>query len=344
MKETAIYALTPKGAELGRFLAARLHGDLFLSRNLVPEGKAVVFDSIINTVRAAFHDYRNHIFITAAGIAVRAISPCIRAKDRDPAVVVLDQRGQYCVSLLSGHLGGANELALRIASLTGGREVITTATDTEGLPSMDMVAMEKGMVISNLDALKAVNGAILRGETLQVFDVRDYLGFRDYPPEEVKLEYCTSECDWVPGRPGIWVDWHTRTPPQGALLLHPGCMVAGVGCNRGTGADEIVRLIRETLSREGISMHSLRALATIDIKKEEAGLLKAAGELGLPLLFFSREQIGTIDVPHPSLTVKRHMGVKSVCEAAALLGAGKGELVIPKTKSRNATMALALEY
>ncbi len=344
MKETAIYALTPKGAELGRILAHALIGDLFLSQNLVHEHGEIVFDSILETVGMVFNDYRNHVFITAAGIAVRAIAPCIRAKDRDPAVVVLDQEGKYCVSLLSGHLGRANELASRIASLTGGREVITTATDTEGLPSMDMAAMEKGMVISNLDAVKAVNGAILRGETLQIFDVRDYLGFRDHPPEEVKLEYCTSECDWVPGRPGIWVDWHTRTPPQGALLLHPGCMVAGVGCNRGTGADEIVRLIRETLSREGISMHSLRALATIDVKKDEEGLVRAAGELGLPLLFFSREQIETIDVPHPSLTVKRHMGVKSVCEATAILGVGKGELVIPKTKSRNATMALALEH
>lgn len=344
MKETAVYALTAKGAGLGRFLVGRLPGDLFLSRNLEPEHDEIVFDSIQDTVGKVFNDYRNHVFITAAGIAVRAISPCIRAKDRDPAVVVMDQGGRYCVSLLSGHLGGANDLARRIASLTGGQAVITTATDTEGLPSIDVAAMQKGLAISNLDAVKIVNSAILGGNPLQVFDPDDRLGFRAHPPEGVTLQYCKWEQEWVPGRAGVWVDWHEKTVPRGGLLLHPKCMVAGIGCNRETGKDEIVKLIRETLLRECISMHSLRALATIDIKKEEAGLLKAARELGLPLLFFSREQIETIDVPHPSLTVKRHMGVKSVCEAAALLGAGKGELIIPKTKSRNATMALALEY
>jgi len=344
MKEAAIYALTPKGAELGRFLAARLHGDLFLSGSLAPKDGEVVFDSIMEMVRTAFHGYRNHVFVTAAGIAVRAIAPYVRAKDRDPAVVVLDQRGQYCVSLLSGHLGGANELARRVASLTGGHAVITTATDSEGLPSIDMLTMAKGMAVSNLSALKVLNGAILRGDPLQIFDPWDRLGFRGRSPKGVTLEYCKTESDWIPGRPGIWVDWRVKLLPRGGLLLHPRCMVAGIGCNRGTSADEIVRLIRETLLGAGISMHSLRALATIDMKKDEAGLRRAAGGLGLPLLFFRREEIATINVPNPSLTVKRHTGVRSVCEATALLGATKGKLIIPKTKSRNATMALALEH
>lgn len=344
MKRTAIYALTPKGAEVGRFLADRLDGDLFLSRGLISEDDTIIFDSLLETVRAVFNDYGNHVFITAAGIAVRAIAPCIRSKDRDPAVVVLDQRGKNCVSLLSGHLGRANELARRVASLTGGRAVISTATDTEGLPSIDIVAMEKGMAISNLNALKVVNGAILRGDPLQIFDPRDRLGFRSDPPKGVSLEYRTSETDWTHGRPGIWVDWRTTTPPQGGLLLHPGCLVAGVGCNKGTGADEIMELIRGTLLREGISVHSLRALATIDMKKDEIGLQRAAEGLGVPMLFFSPEEIETVNVPHPSLTVKRHMGVESVCEATALLGVGKGDLIIPKLKSRNVTLALALEH
>lgn len=344
MKETAIYALTPGGAELGRFLAAGISGVLFISQNLAPGHDGIVFDSLMETVGGIFNEYRNHVFITAAGIAVRAIAPWIHAKDRDPAVVVLDQRGQHCVSLLSGHLGGANCLARKIASLTGGRAVITTATDTEGLPSIDVTAMEKGLVIADIDGVKPVNSAMLEGEPLQVFDPDDRLGFRSHPPDGVMLEYRASENAWISGQPGIWVDWRMKIMPRDGILLHPKCMVAGVGCNRATGADEISGLIKETLLKAGISLHSLRALATIDMKKDEAGLCEAAERLGLPLLFFTGKQIETIDVPHPSLTVKRHMGVKSVCEATAILGAGKGRLIIPKTKSGNVTMALAMEH
>lgn len=344
MRRTAIYALTPKGEELGRFLAKRLHADLFLSRSIPQKGGAKFFDSIMETVGTVFHEYGNHIFITAAGIAVRAIAPCIRRKDIDPAVVVLDQKGKNCVSLLSGHIGGANELARRVAALTGGRAVITTATDTQGLFAIDMVAVQKGLVISNLNALKEVNGALLRGDPIQVLDPEDHLGFKAHPPEGMTIEWRESERDWIRGQPGIRVDWRVKILPLGGLLLHPKCLVAGVGCNRGTGAEEITTLIRETLEKKGICLKSLRALATIDAKNNEPGILKTAGRLGLPLIFFGRKEIENVDVPHPSLMVKQHMGVKSVCEATALLGAGKGTLIIPKTKSKNATMALALEH
>ncbi len=346
MKDTAIYALTRKGAALGRFLAGRESGDLFLTQNLASEddGTVILFDSLMEKVGKVFNDYRNHIFITAAGIAVRTIAPCIRSKDLDPAVVVLDQRGQYCISLLSGHMGRANELALRIASLTGGQAVITTATDTEGLLSIDVLAMKRGMAIANINGIKHINSAILKGEPIQVFDSDNRLGFMDHPPEGITIHYCKSEDNWVSGMPGIWVDWHLKSLPRGGLLLNPRCLVAGIGCNRGTSADEIAGLIRQVLSDEGISIQSLRALATVDMKKDETGLIEAAARLGIHLVFFSREQIENVDVPHPSLIVKRHMGVKSVCEATAILCAGKGRLIIPKRKSRNATLAVALEH
>lgn len=343
MKDTAIYALTNKGGKTGRLIADHLEADLYLPRDYAATHGAIPFDRIMQLVEQQFHRYSKHIFITAAGIAVRAIAPHMRSKTRDPAVVVLDQAGAYCISLLSGHLGGANELAERVARLTGGRAVITTATDSEGLISIDLVALEKGMSISNIEALKEVNGAVLNGDPLQIFDPKDHLGFREHPPEGVRIRDLGNRNAWTPDMPGLWVDWHHKRPEKGMLLLHPGCMVAGVGCNWGTDASEIVALIRESLLGAGISMKSLRAIATIDAKKKEPGLLSAVGRLGLPLLFFSREEIVAIDVPHPSEIVNQHMGVKSVCEATALLGAKNGRLIIPKTKSKNATMALALE-
>jgi len=343
VKDTAIYALTNEAGKTGRLIADRLEADLYLPRDYAATHGAIPFDRILRLVEKQFHRYSKHIFITAAGVAIRAIAPHIRSKTRDPAVVVLDQAGAYCISLLSGHLGGANKLAERVARVTGGKAVITTATDSEGLISLDLVALEKGMSISNMEALKDVNSAVLNGDYLHVFDPRDYLGFRECPPEGVRIRNLKSRDAWTQGMVGVWVDWHHKDPEKGMLLLHPGCIVAGIGCNRGTKAGEIVQLVRETFRENGLSIRSLKALGTIDAKANEKGLVRASEILGVPLMFFDGREISAIEVPHPSETVMRRMGVQSVCEATAILGTGKGTLIVPKTKGRNSTIALALE-
>jgi len=139
LKKTAYYALTRQGAELAQRIIARAGGDLFISRRLdLPVGQA--FDSLPELVAGTFHAYRAHVFVSAAGIALRCIAPHIVHKASDPAVLVCDQRGEHVVSLLSGHVGGANALAEQVAAITGGRAVITTATDGKGLPAQDMPA------------------------------------------------------------------------------------------------------------------------------------------------------------------------------------------------------------
>ena len=344
MNKTAIYALTTQGATLGRRLADQVEGDLFLPSRIADSHGAIPFDRLLEVVAKNFSSYSGHVFIAAAGIVVRAIAPHLKSKDQDPAIVVLDQKGKYAISLLSGHLGGANELAQEVAQLTGGRAVITTATDTAGVPSMDMMAKEKDLEICNLDAVKSINMAILTGEPIQIFDPEDRLGLKGRDKAVFIIHRVEREEHWSIRDPGVWVTWKSKEPDpkMNQLILHPKRLVAGVGCNRGTDSHEIVELIITTFKENALALKSLKCLTTIEAKRDEKGLVEAAEKMDVPLIFFDPAEIESIDVPHPSGVVKKHMGVSSVCEATALLKSRGGRLLVPKSKSRNVTLAVAL--
>lgn len=345
MKKIALYALTPQGASLGRRIADQLGGDLFLSSRLSEPHKGQSFDRLIDVVSEHFSSYPCHIFIAATGIVVRAIAPLLESKEKDPAVVVLDQDGRHVISLLSGHLGGANDTARRVAQSIGGQAVITTATDSAGLPSFDLLAKKRDMTIANMSGVKHVNMALLTGASVQIFDQEDRLGLRKGEAVEFPIQWIETASQWIGGSPGVWVTWSAKLPEQGEerLLLHPRCLVAGIGCNRGTGQEEILDLVKTTFKENDLALGSLKSVSTIEAKRNEKGLVDAARDLGVPLHFFVPEEIKSIDVPHPSGVVKKHMGVSSVCEATALLTSRGGRLLVPKTKSRNATLAVALE-
>jgi len=346
MKKTAIYALTPQGAVLGRQMAEPLDADLFLPASIADAyDGSIAFDRLLAVVAKGFFLYPRQIFVTAAGIAVRAIAPHLKRKDRDPAVIVLDQKGEYVVSLLSGHLGGANELARQVARLTGGQAVITTATDTAGVPAIDLLAKERNLSIANLKAVKFINMALLEGKPIQVFDPEDRLGLKHPERAMFAMAWIGDQDQWITGHPGVWVTWksHKADTEINRLILHPKCLVAGVGCNRGTTAREILHLIKNTFQDQGLSLGSLQCLTTIEAKRDEQGLLDAAEELDVVLMFFGKSDLESVKTPHPSSVVKKYMGVSSVCEATALLKSGKGKLLVPKTKSQNATLAVALE-
>jgi len=343
MRRTAIYALTKAGAELGFRLSKELGADLFLHKRCPGPDGAMHFESLRRIVEANFFGYDAHVFIAATGIVVRVIAPLITSKDRDPAIVVLDQMGKFCISLLSGHLGGANALARQIASITGGQAIITTATDTAGIISADLLAKERDMAIGNIEAVKTVNGAMLAGEVVQIFDPEDRLGLVGQGHcGEIMLEIVDSLEQWQPCVPGIRVSWKRAKYEPSTLVLHPRCLVAGIGCNRNTPAEEILEVIKEVFHQNNLALSSLKALASIDAKRDEAGLIQAAQVLNTELLFFNKEALGAIMVPNPSERVKFHMGVDSVCEAAAILATGKGNLIVPKTKTKNVTVAVAL--
>lgn len=344
---TAVYALTPAGARLGRALARELGADLFVTRRLEPDHPgATAFDALVPFVGTVFAAYRRHVFVAAAGIVVRAVAAHLRGKGGDPAVVALDQRGRFAVSLVSGHLGGANALAREVAAITAGTAVVTTATDTEDLPALDVLATERGLAIADLGAVKAVNIALLAGDPVQVLDPDDRLGLRGAPgapePWPGHFVHLPEPGAWRPGLPGVRVTERAVAAGGGELVLHPPCLAVGLGCRRGASADEIVAAVEGTLAGAGLSPLALLGLASIGLKRDEAGLLEAAARLGKAILFYETGDLKDIAVPNPSARVQRETGVPGVCEAAAMKLAGTKDLLVQKTRCGNVTVAVAL--
>jgi cobalt-precorrin 5A hydrolase len=339
----AIWVVTPNGLTLAEKVIANLPGaELFLSVKLASPVPGTSFDRMSAAVSENFKSFSGHIFITAAGIAVRMIAPHLQHKTKDPAVVVIDEQGQYAISLVSGHIGGANALAEQIAGLLGARPVITTATDVSGVPAIDNLAVEKGLVIENSAAIKTVNMAFIRKEKICLYDPAGIL--TGDIPEDLLTRVDLREGQWpAPAdRPGVYISDMLAVIPETVLVLRPKSLAAGIGCNRNTDAAEIRALLLETLKQHHLSADSLKTIASIDIKNDEPGLLALAAELEIPLVFYPKDELNTaMGIENPSAMVETHTGAKSVCEAAAILATGQGSLVVSKKKSKNTTVALA---
>ena len=339
----ALYALGAPGAALCRRLASLLEGaEVFLpQRHARPEEGERPFGSLHAVLADNFRQYRGHVLVCATGMAIRCLAPLLRHKAQDPAVVVLDQQGRYAVSLLSGHLGGANDLARQVAGLLGGQAVITTATDNLGLPSLELEARRLGLALENLGALAGVSGALVDGRPVPLCDPEGWL-----EPVATQHPQCftpvTSErAQGMRGEPLVWVSWQSAPPAKSWLVLRPRCLALGMGCNRDTSAHELEDLARAALEKAGAALGSLKSLASAEAKRQEPGLLAAAGRLGVKPVFYAHEVLARVEVPNPSPAALACLGTASVCEAAALLATDHGELILPKIKSNNATAAVA---
>ena len=333
---TAVYALTAHGAALAEALADSLCADLYvLGRYAGP--RAISFDSLTALVREdTFARYPEHVFVAAAGIAVRIIAPLIVSKTSDPAVVVLDQAGRYAVSLLSGHLGGGNDLAARCAAITGGRPVITTATDVEGVPSVDVLARDRGLRLANAEAIKGVNAALLDGRAVQLHDPEGWLGVAYDPAFQA-----VAADVWEQGAPGVWVSWKYDCPDPAALRLYPPVLHLGVGCRKNVPGQEILEHVIRVFQENDLALESVVDLGSAEIKRNEPGILEAAAALGAGLHFFAVDALNEVAVPNPSERVEARLGAGSVAEASALLLARGGRLLVTKTKTERVTLAVA---
>ncbi|MCP4746206.1 MAG: cobalamin biosynthesis protein CbiG [Desulfobacteraceae bacterium] len=335
----AVWVLTPNGLAIAQRLTRHWQdAHLFCSQRIAPESiadRTTCFDSLMEAVGARFNDFGGHLFIMACGIVVRAIAPHLVHKTCDPAVVVIDDRGNYAVSLVSGHLGGANKLAGQAASVLGAVAVITTATDVNQKLAIDVLAGQHGLKIENPEAIKHINMALLEDTPVALHDPFGILGsaLANTAPFEDAISLRL---------PGLFIDDKLAQLPETVLVLRPAGLIAGIGCNRNTDKEEIKTLLFRILDSHGLAAASLAAIASIDLKANEAGLQELAGELDLPFLTFSKMQLQDVkQVPNPSEQVNKHIGVPSVCEAAAILAARKGPLIVPKHKTRNVTVAIA---
>jgi cobalt-precorrin 5A hydrolase len=340
-EKTAIFALTRKGAELAARISALMPGSSCFCNYRYALPSMSAFHKISDVFPAVWREYDAIICIMSCGIAVRMVAPLLEDKFSDPAVVVMDQVGRFAVSLVSGHIGGANDLARKAASITGGRAVITTASDLQDKPAVDLAAKRAGLRIENRRMLGRIEAAILDEEPLWIFDPGGFL-LKHLPADHGLLEIgAGADPEDLREGLGIWVS--EALPPRGVkcLKLRPVTLVIGIGCNRGTASNEIVAFVEKRLEELGLAPLSIRNFASLDVKSDETGLLDAAKAFGRPIYFCSREEIEGIAVPNPSETVARHVGAESVCEASALWSAGTKKLLAPKSKAGNCTLAIA---
>ncbi len=376
----AIYALSPQGLALALRIREALGGICFAPRSL--PGKAVAgpsdstsgevetpveagqskalqwFDSLPLLLEKQFGQFRQHIFIAAAGLVVRCIAPLLAGKAVDPAVVALDHHGKFVVSLLSGHLGGANELARQVAAITGGEAVITTATDVEGLPAPDLLALRAGLRVLNPEAIRVVNAALLAGQTLGLRDPEGWLQDRLTEKEAEYFQIFTPDAEAAEGfakvagqastpaktpaqGPQVRVDWRAAPLSENCLALVPPALCLGVGCRRGVEASEVLELIHKTCADNSLELKAVFCLASADLKADEAGLLEAARSLGVPLLTFSPAELAVYPPAKVSPKAASALGLPGVCEPAARCAAYGGPLLLHKQTLGRVTLAVA---
>lgn len=264
------------------------------------------------------------LYVGAVGIAVRAVAPYLQSKTTDPAVVVVDECGQYAIPLVSGHLGGANDLARRVAALCGAQAVITTATDCNGIFAVDEWARCQRCAVVHPTCIRKVSGALLAGKKIRVTSEYPIAGT---PPQGVEL---------VQQAP-FEVYLGNAHQPDSVLWLVPQTVVLGIGCRKGIDIEALETIFQAS----GIIPQSVCAVASIDLKAEEAGLQAFCERHGWPFQVYSATELSQVTGTFSSsLFVEKTTGVDNVCERAAVLGSG-GTLIRRKMTGAGVTLAAA---
>ncbi len=328
MPKIAIIAFTARGAALASNLVQALGADGYAFGRYAT-GTLQRVDDRLAWCAARWADHDALLFIGASGIAVRTIAPFVKDKTTDPAVLCIDEAANFVVSLLSGHIGGANALATQVAALTGATPVISTATDVNHTFAVDVFATQNRLDIASMPLAKAVAVAILHGQAVGLFS--DFPLNGEIPkaltlnvPQKINIAICAQN----PNR-------------ADSLWLRPKPYVLGIGCKRNTPADQIAQAVDHFLATQNISLADIAYLASIDLKKDEVGILSLAQQARIPFYTYSTEDLMAVEGTFStSPFVQKTTGVDCVCERSAVL-AGGGTLITPKTAGNGITLALA---
>lgn len=343
--KTAVIALTKKGSKLAVKLGQELYADIYIKKEFIEKDAAPksIFPLNIDFMKHVgdiFNSYQGVVFIMACGIAVRAIAPHLKDKRTDPAVVVLDEKGCFVISLLSGHLGGANRLAGEIAIKTGGTSVITTSTDVNDVLAFDLFAKRNDCIIENFEMLKFISSELVNGGCVGLASgciVSGQLPNNIINIEEVEKTSCKYS---------VLISNNTFEAKNSCeiLILRPRNLILGIGCKKGTSKEQISIAVDDFMEKNKKSLLSLKHISTIDLKSNEAGLLGFCGERGLELKIVIREDIKRVESNYTgSDFVKTNIGVASVAEPCAVLSGENAKLVCKKTVYNGITLALSEE-
>lgn len=353
----AVVAITKHGVELARRLVRQLPGadlyymDKFARGDEEELGVTLFSGSVRRILPDLFQRYSGLIILISLGAVVRMIAPLLKDKKTDPAVVVIDDRGEHAISVLSGHLGGANELTRRVAAILDARPVITTASDVQQTIPVDLFGSQFGWEIESFERATLVSAAVVNEERVIVIQESgepDWWTYDKPLPEHIRVFASTREA-WDQEFDAALVVTHRLLSKEeekrflaNGVLYRPKVLVLGLGCNRGTAMEEIEQVVAETLSELHLSVKSVRNVATIDLKKDEPGLIALCRKYGWRMEVYSPQELNTIPLPNPSETVYRYTGAYGVSEPAALLSSGAKEWILTKKKAGNVTISIAM--
>lgn len=320
--KTAAIAFTRNGAKIVKMLSAEIGADGYIISKYHTDG-LTDFDNLTGLVKDIFRKYNALVFVGACGIAVRAIAPYIRDKSKDPAVVSVDEKGDFVIPILSGHIGGANDLAKKIAELTSGTAVITTATDINDKFSVDSFAVKNNLYIGDIKLIKEISSRVLEGQKIGLYTDYELENIPDYFTDTAQAGICISDED--------------KKPFRITLNLKPKNVILGIGCKK--NCENVEESILAFLKVNSVSVYSLYAVATVDIKKDERGIVDFCEKYDLPLLTFSAQLLAEIAGDFTSSEfVKKTVGVDNVCERAVC--AAGAHLYVNKTPLSGTALAL----
>lgn len=321
----AVIAFSERGGVLGERLVA-----WFIQRGDTADLARCQEGGLAAWTQAHF-DYDALIFIGSCGIAVRAVAPFLASKTSDPAVVVIDELASFAVSLLSGHIGGANDLAIELARLLGATPVVTTATDVNGVFAVDAWAAKHSLKIANPERIKGIAARQLTGETI---------GVESLFPVTGRLPEGLARCD----KDGdVLITYRTRGHEK-ALRLIPPVVTLGVGCKKGISEETLEQAFAQILKKADCDPLAVVRVCSIDLKTEEPGILEFCRRHGLPYRTFTPQELEAVPGTYAaSPFVQQVTGVDNVCERSAVLGSGTGGRLLAKKNAINGvTMALAI--
>lgn len=335
MKKVAVVAISKHGRLLAQRIAVLQKADLYLAQKVSSEAdKACRFagSELQSLMGRLFQEYDAIICIMALGIVVRKIAPYIQDKRYDPAVVVLDELGQSVISVLSGHLGGANSLTRELAELLYSRAVITTATDLHHKMALDLLAQKWGCDIIPFANLKKISGAVVNDESVAFYS--QYQLPDNLATEQIHVYNLADYRQKVEEKAAVFLTNRDLALPEDkiSVFLRPKNVAVGIGCRRGIEMALIEKAVKEALASCGAARESILCFASIDLKQDEAGLTGLAEKWQLPIRFYTKEEINQMEGAKAySSFVKEKIGVNGVCEQTAMLSLKNPQLILGKS-------------
>ena len=386
MTSTAVIAISRRGSGLARKLASLLGGEvtLYLERRFHQEGEGALAYQlpVAPLLQRLFLEYRQLVLFMPVGAAMRLLAPCLKDKYADPAVVCVDDAGLFAVSLLSGHLGGADRLAQEVALALDAMSVITSASHVTETLAVDLLGREFGWEIdAKPGAVTRASATMVNGEPVGILQEA---GEREWWPADRRLPANVTlypspgaliAANWAAAliitdrqtlMAGDDLDGGVLREDRPVVYFHPKTLVAGMGCRRGASVEELAELLSETLESHNLAHHSLRCIATAELKRDEPGIQELADRYGVPVLYYNAEELNSVfeegnpsslssnkegtgrthaikkgEAPTPRPRVRQLLGMWGVSEPAALLAGGSDQLLVPRIKTGRATIAVA---